>query len=72
MQIKKSHYLYKENRKYASNKLFPALIALKRMSHDKRIWNRFLSSLEKLIAEFPEARLDFIGFPNDWKTVLSK
>lgn len=72
MQFKKAPYLYKEHRRYASNKLFPALITMKRMIHDPCIWDRFLSSLERLIADFPEVRLSFIGFPIDWKTILTK
>ena len=72
MPLKKSPYLYRENRLYASNKLFPAILTMKRMSHDPIVWNRFFSSLTNLIDSFPEVKLVFRGFPQHWHEILNQ
>lgn len=71
MPLAQQPFLYREYRDYASNKLFPALITMKRMNTDRELWIRFQTGLEKLFKEHPEVRLDFMGFPPNWKRLLN-
>lgn len=70
MPIAQQPFLYREYQAYASNKVFPVLLAMKRMNTDKELWIRFHTGLVKLIKKHPEAKLDFMGFPPNWKRLL--
>ena len=76
MPLKQTPYLYSENRKYRTskiNKIFPLLLVIKRMLCDDELWTSFAYNLEKLMNEYNDVIcLAFIGFPNDWKSILLK
>ena len=76
MPLKQSPHLYSEHQKYRTgkrNKVFPALLAIKRMLNGDDRWVAFDTQLEALIEEYGDViRLSFIGFPEEWKDVLSK
>ena len=76
MPLKQTPYLYSEHRKYRFdklNKIFPALLSIKRMLSDDERWYSFEKQLEKLIDEYRDVvRLQYVGFPEEWKEVLSK
>lgn len=75
MPLKQTPHLYPEYKKYRSvgiNKIFPALLAMKRMLGNDERWKDFETQLEALIEEYQDVvNLSFMGFPNDWKDVLS-
>ena len=75
MPLKQSPHLYPEHKKYRAggiNKVFPALLSIKRMLNNDTRWQSFETQLETLIDEYSDVvRLSFMGFPEDWKEVLS-
>ena len=75
MPLKQMPHLYPEYRKYRDskrNKVFPSLLSIKRMLNDDERWCAFENQLEALIDEYSDVViLPFMGFPNDWKKVLS-
>ncbi len=70
MPLAQSPYLFKQNKAYASNKIFPALLTMKRMTANQNVWTTFFTSLGALIEQFPEANLSFMGFPVNWDDLL--
>ena len=74
MPLKQTPFLYAEHVKYRNpknNKVFPALLALKRMILSDSRWFSFYSNLEALFEEYSgDIKLSFIGFPCEWKDVL--
>ena len=75
MPLKQTPHLYLEYKKYRSsgiNKIFPALLAMKRMLGSDERWKDFETQLEALIEEYQDVvNLSFMGIPKDWKDVLS-
>ncbi|MBF0993950.1 MAG: Abi family protein [Lachnospiraceae bacterium] len=76
MPLKQTPYLYSEYRKYrrgSMNKIFPVLLVIKRMQDDRDLWKSFEKNLEGLFDEYRDViNLSFIGFPKEWKLVLSE
>ena len=76
MPLKQTPHLYSEYRKYQVDKhkkVFPALLAIKRMLNSDNRWNAFETRLEDLIDEYSAViRLSYMSFPEEWKEVLSK
>jgi len=74
MPLKQTPYLYSEYQQYKSqtrNKVFPALIAVKRMLNSDARWADFEIQLEALMDEYSDVViLSFMGFPKEWKKVL--
>ena len=76
MPLKQTPHLYPEYQKYRTgtlNKVFPALLSIKRMLNSDDRWNAFEIQLESLIDEYGDVvKLSFMGFSKEWKEVLSK
>lgn len=76
MPLKQTPYLYSEYQKYRTgklNKVFPALLSIKRMLNSDERWRSFYISLEALIDEYSDVVcLPFMGFPKEWKEPLSR
>lgn len=75
--LKQAPFLYSEYKQYRNdklNKIFPVVIVVKRMLQDNTdLWNSFYNGLYTLIESYSEeVNLSFIGFPDNWKDVLSK
>lgn len=74
MPLKQMPRLYSDLSQYVpqrSNKLFPVLLAIKRMLHADEKWKKFARELEDLIADYTDViRLSFMGFPKNWKSAL--
>ncbi len=74
MPLKQAPHLYSDLAKHIpqrSNKLFPVLIAVKRMLNSNYQWQDFEHKLEKLMDDYADViRLSFIGFPKNWKSAL--
>ncbi len=75
MPLKQTPYLYSEYQKYRQgsiNKVFPVLLVIKRMQSSSDLWKSFEKDIEALFDEYNDViQLPFIGFPKDWKSVLS-
>ena len=76
MPLKQTPHLYRENKQYQrgkQRKVFPVLLAIKRMLRNDDRWDSFERQLESLVDEYSDVlNLSFMGFPADWKTVLSR
>lgn len=75
MPLKQTPFLYKENLKYRSsqNKVFPVFLVIKRMLGSNEQWKSFLEDIDKTMNKYKDVViLSFIGFPSDWKRVLSE
>ena len=71
MPLKQTPMLYKDQAAYqANNRLFPVLLALKRVLKGQSIWDVFVSGFAMLSDAFKEADLSKMGFPVNWKDVL--
>lgn len=53
------------------NRVFPAILSLKRVTSDKDLWEWFFNELGYLLEVHPEVDLSCIGFPDSWKKVLA-
>jgi len=76
MPLKQTPYLYSEYKQYRGgriNKVFPVIITIKRMLlPNSELWESFYDALVKLMEEYQDViNLSFIGFPTNWKTVLT-
>lgn len=73
MPLKKTPHLYTEHAQYrtAVNRIFAVLITIRRMLRGKAVWTTFYTSLVGLMENYPEVRLPFIGFPEEWQSVLA-
>jgi len=69
-QTKQAPLLYKENKAYASNKIFPLLLTIKRMLKSNALWRTFVSSFVGLMEAYPEANPSFMGFPENGLELL--
>ena len=55
------------------NKLFPAIITIRRMLQSDERWSDFATEFEALMDEYSDVvQLSFIGFPPEWKKILLK
>ena len=76
MPLKQTPRLYSEHQKYrvgTLNKIFPALLSIKRMLNSDERWYSFEIQLEKLIDNYSDIlQLPCMGFPEEWKDVLSR
>lgn len=53
------------------HRIFPVLLALKRVVSDKDLWEWFFYELEQLFMVHPEVDMTCIGFPPNWQDALS-
>ncbi len=73
MPLKQRPKLYKEHAKYPNTvtKLFPLLIAIRRMLSGHAEWESFYQDLVELLENHKDVvRLSFIGFPKNWAQIL--
>lgn len=71
MPLKQSPRLYKEFKKYRSNKLFPVILTIQRILCSNADWTDFSVRFESIMDEYSDVvKLSFIGFPQNWKEVL--
>ena len=66
--------LFPDDMKYAihpSNRVFPVILALKRVTSYANLWEWFFNELDLLLRVHPEVDLSRIGFPYGWKKALA-
>lgn len=76
MPLKQTPFLYSEYREFRNeriNKVFPVILVIKRMLEDNQnLWDSFFIELCSLFKDYSNVlNLSFIGFPANWKSVLS-
>ena len=52
-------------------RVFATLICIKHLVPNDKHWDEFIKNLSELIKKYPDVRLDYMGFPNDWEHILS-
>lgn len=77
MPLKQTPFLYSEYRIYRNskiNKVFPVFLVIKRMLEENQpLWDSFFIGLCSLIKDYSSViNLSYIGFPDNWKSVLSQ
>lgn len=71
MALKQTPQLYKDQAMYqAHNRLFPVLLALKRILDKQSIWDVFISGFSIIAEQYKDADLTCMGFPDNWREVL--
>lgn len=74
MPLKQTPHLYPEYQKYRTgtrNKVFPALLSIKRMLNSDNRWISFETQLETLIDKYSDVvKLSFMGFPKEWRDII--
>ncbi len=74
MPLKQTPHIYNNSKKYilpGLNKLFPALITIKRMLSANEQWASFEKDLENLLTDYSDVvRLSYMGFPPNWREAL--
>ncbi len=71
-QMPKLYSNYKVYRNVGKNKIFPAILTIKRMLFSDNHWNNFRIRLESIFEEYADVVcLPFIGFPPNWKEILA-
>ncbi len=73
MPLKQKPRLYKEYRQYQTTvtRLFPLIIAMKKMFNGRDEWFTFSNGLSDLLSEYvDDVQLSFIAFPKNWRDVL--
>lgn len=71
MPLSRTPLMYREYSTYQSNKIFPVILVLKRLTQGSTAWNNFLITLCGLIDKYPEIRLEFMDFPKNWLDLLN-
>ena len=74
MPLKQSPFLYSEHQKYRTNKIFPTILAIKRILKNLPVqWINFYTELVAIFDEYQDViYLSYIGFPFNWKEVLDQ
>jgi len=54
----------------ASKQLFVYLHVMRKIVPDEIVWNNFTNSFIQLTKKYPFVRLDYYGFPDNWKEIL--
>lgn len=57
----------------SNNKVFAALLSMKNVIDNKKIWNKFMIRIISIVKSYKKyIDLDAIGFPKNWEEVLTK
>ena len=76
LPLKQTPFLYKEHRVYRqqhSNKIFPVLLVIKRMLNSNSQWKALLHDICDTIDKYQSVIcFSFMGFPQDWRNILSE
>ena len=64
--------LYKEHSDMGidNRRFFAFLLVIGRLTYSRRKWIKFINDIAILINKYDDVRLDFMGFPPKWKSIL--
>lgn len=73
VKLAKTPMLYKQysEMRISNARVFATLICIKHLVPNDKHWDEFIKNLSELIKKYPDVRLDYMGFPNDWEHILS-
>lgn len=73
VNLAKTPMLYKQysEMRISNARVFATLICIKHLVPNDKHWDEFIKNLSELIKKYPDVRLDYMGFPNDWEHILS-
>jgi len=53
-----------------NDRAFIYIFILKKLIIDKEVWRTFFYQLEKMTLKYPVVKLDYLGFPENWRELL--
>ncbi len=68
--LSKTPMLYKQYHDVGNRRIFAVLLCLKYLLPNDRHWFQFVDTLELLIEKYPSIKIEFMGFPYNWKNLL--
>ena len=72
-KLTKTPKLYAQDRDVGigNNRIFGVLMCMKHILGKDKSWKSFVNSLEKLLEKYPHVKQDTMGFPENWKEMLT-
>ena len=72
-KLSKTPILYREYTQsgIGNNRIFGVLLCLKQLLKNATHWKFFVDNIEILIEKYEYVRIDTMGFPDNWKSLLS-
>lgn len=72
-KLTKTHKLYAQDREagIGNNRIFGVLICMEHLLGKDKGWKPFVNSLEKLFEKYPHVKKETMGFPENWKEMLT-
>lgn len=72
-KLSKTPILYREYTQsgIGNNRIFGVLLCLKQLLKNDTHWKFFVDNIEILIEKYEYVRIDTMGFPDNWKSLLS-
>lgn len=72
-KLSKTPILYREyiQSGIGNNRIFGVLLYLKQLLKNDTHWKFFVDNIEILIEKYEYVRIDTMGFPDNWKSLLS-
>ena len=55
-----------------NDRVFIYIFILKKIVIDKQIWDTFIKQLESSIVKYPFVKLEYLGFPINWRELLTR
>ncbi len=73
VNLSKTPALYKQytHQGISNLRIIGTLVCMKHLFCDSE-WDKFLTALKALITEYPQVKIEWMGFPSDWESILSK
>ena len=73
VKLTKTPRLFSEDKRkgIGNNRIFGVIICMKHLLDSDKGWDSFVDSLEKLFIKYPHVRKESMGFPSNWKDLLS-
>ena len=70
----KTPTLYKQYSKQniGNRRIYATLICIKHLSPNDRHWNEFIETISLLIEKYSNINIEYMGFPENWKEILSE
>lgn len=62
--------LFKEHKLIKNDTLFALLLVIGRLVSSRKTWILFIADLSKLLKKYPYVKIERMGFPDNWKSVL--
>lgn len=71
VNLSKSPMLYKQYEGISNLRIYAILLCMKHILPGDRHWMQFVDTLELLIEKYPSVQIKLMGFPENWKELLT-